>query len=253
MTESYKSLETKIRERQLQTVRERMEAAALKRGKVETKDIEPAPIVEDVESVDEISKEKLGAYVKGATQDIDNISSELTKRHIRYNSFGDKEAAKGALGLAAKHLKRKAGVAKAVDKLVYAPMKNEEAEPVEELMQSPLQQKIAQEKQQMQKQRDQIKLQIAKEKAAKQEQAMKQKGQQELAKIKEEELDERVRFSPTPANFGRAQRFSKLHAQAYQRLAAQGELGRAELHRKRMIEWKRRAYMAHDNPNHLQR
>lgn len=337
MTEPYKSLETKIRERQLQTVRERMEAAALKHGKVTAKEVAPEPITEEVEPVEEISKEKLGRYVKGAMQDVDQSSSELTKRHIRYNSFGDKDAAKGALALAAKHLKRKAGIEKAVDKLTYEPMRKEEVENIDELKKStlgsyiqqaakvlpakemeldnvykhdlqktigfkpdhdkrvkvmkdidhrerkitnhhkgieravsrltkedlesveeltqpnPMQQKIAAQKEQVQKQKQQIQLQIEKQKAAKKEQLMKQKGQQELSKIKEEELEERLLTHPAPNNFGRAARFSRLHQQAYQKLASQGQLGRAELHRKRMIEWKRRAYMAHDNPEKLQR
>jgi hypothetical protein len=332
MTEPYKSLETRIRERQLQTVRERMEAAALKHGKVTAKEVEePAPITEEVEPVEELKKTTLGSYIQKAAKvlpakemELDNVLnhdlqqthgiapkkdrakvmkdidkrerdisghhkgieravSRLTKEEVepvdeiskeklgRYvkaaaTDLYDRGRDRMLMGItdkasreemrkhSAKTRRRESAVSQAVDKLTYEPMRKEEVEPVEEVIQqNAMQMKIAAQRQQEAKQKQQIKLQIDKQKAAKQEQIMKQKGQQELSKIKEGELEERFLIHPAPNNFGRANRFSRLHQQAYQRLASQGQLGRAELHRKRMIEWKRRAYMAHDNPEKLQR
>jgi hypothetical protein len=116
--------------------------------------------------------------------------------------------------------------------------------------QDPMKEKMAAQKQQVQKQRDQLKLQLAQQKAAKQMQAAKSQGEKSLEKIKEDdELDEMQ--SQRIRTFGRASKLQQLHATQYSRLAASGNLAKAEAHRKKANEYKRIQYMAKDNPDKL--
>lgn len=324
MAEKYRSLENRIREVQRDAVLKKMEEAALKRGRITAKAAEPPKTIEEevqpvdeisketlqsyvdkshspgehegsvkslhnnailnnflgdkekvkkaqhkiqnrykynfravdkiakeeVEPVDEISKEKLSNYVKGAAQnmsDLKAIGAAAAKTHP--------EAAKAHYKTAAK---RKAGIDKAVDKLYKeeAPTPPEEVklDPIEELApaQNPLQQKLAAQRDQLQKQKEQIRLQIAQQKAAKQEQIMKQKGEKELQKVKEGEegVDEAYRIR----TFRSANRLQQLHQSRIQQLSRQGD-PRARrliaLHRQRAMELKRIAYSARDNPEKL--
>lgn len=191
---------------------------------------------EEVEQVDEISKAKLASYVKQAQADTDIASGELGRRNAEY-ARGNKAAIAGAAAIAAKHLKRKMGIHKALDKMV----KEDE---VEEAI-SPTANKLDAQRQQLQKQKDAVKMSIAKQKGQKELAALKQKGQQELQKIKE---DDQVDESFLTPSYGRAAKLQRLHTMRAARLAQSGDMKGAELHRKKANEWKRQAYMATNNP-----
>lgn len=203
---------------------------------------------EEVE-IDELSNDTLNSYKKKAKIDRDHGTKKMVQ------GYGS--------GVDTRH-KRSAGISAANVKLGKAwvpphlpfhtiPLKKEEVE-IEELASTgapnPMKAKMDAQRQQVQKQKEQIRMQLAQQKAAKQEQAMKQKGEKSLEKIKEtEELDERQVMRVR--TFGRASKLQQLHNKQYSRFAASGDMAKAELHRKRAIEYKRIQYQAKDNPGKL--
>lgn len=243
MTEPYKSLESRIRETMRQHIVDKV--------KLTTKVIEqPKPqlvIVEEVESVEEISKEKIGQYVKRAAGEMETEAGHRSNMSAAQHKVSDKGPyIKSYVNSYKKSVRRVKGIDLAVKKLT----KEEEA--IDELAptaQNPMKAKMDAQRQQVQKQKDQLRMQLAQQKAAKQLQAEKNKGEKSLEKIKEQELDERqvVRVR----TFGRASKLQQLHNRQYSRLSAAGNTAKAQLHRKRSEEYKRIMYMAKDNPDKL--
>jgi len=180
------------------------------------------------ETMDEVSTTTLEKYVRKAT------AEHGMANFARRSSEGAEKKF-----WAKKEANRKKGISTAIKK--FDKRFNEEEAELDETMvkPNPASQQITAQKQQIDKQKTAIKMSIMKQKAAKQESAMKAKGEKQIEKIKEESVDEA---------FVQANRLGKLHADRYRSLMKTGNREKAELHRQKASDWKRKAYVANDNP-----